>query len=376
MDSIAIQTLLIGIVVGVSCSILGVFLILRKMSMIVDAISHTVLLGIVLAYWITKDLNSPLLMVGATLMGVITVILIELLVSTKRTSEDAATGVVFPFLFSVAVILISTRFSHTHLDSHAISGNLEFAAFDQWVIHGVNVGSKTLFINSIVLVLIVGIISLLYKEFKIATFDQALAKSLGMMPLGIHYLLTTMVSLTAVTSFNAVGSILVIAMMIGPAATALLITKQLHITLFAAAGFAVFNASVGYWIAMFVFMGNVNLATTIVVVTFITFLSVWILNPKHGLITNVIKKMKQKSEFELFALLIHVVQHESIDKESQVLHINLIQDALNWSETRYLKILKKGIDGGYLTITNKFLKMTPTGRSYYDLKIKSWSSTV
>src|SRR5512134_1018136 len=98
---------LIASIVAVACALLGVFLVLRRMAMMSDAISHTVLLGIVIAFFVTEDLNSPLLILGAAATGVLTVGLVELLNRTRLVREDTAIGLVFPALFSLAVILIS-----------------------------------------------------------------------------------------------------------------------------------------------------------------------------------------------------------------------------------------------------------------------------
>src|SRR3989338_2490681 len=107
MISPALQIILIASCVAVACALLGVFLILRKVSLMSDAISHSILLGIILAFFIVKDLQSPFLIIGAALVGVATVLLTELIIKTKKLKEDASIGLVFPFLFSIAVILIS-----------------------------------------------------------------------------------------------------------------------------------------------------------------------------------------------------------------------------------------------------------------------------
>ncbi len=369
MDSIAFQTLLIAICVGVSCALLGSFLVLRKMSMMIDAISHTVLLGIVLAYMVVQDLTSPWLMIGSTIAGVMTVVLIELLVKSKRTSEDTATGTIFPFLFSLAIIIITTRFRNTHLDMHAISGNLEFAAYEPLVLFGVTLGSKTLYTNLLVLLLILLTLYALFKEFKLSSFDSALAKTLGLMPAVLQYVLMTMVSLTAVTSFNAVGSILVVAMMIGPGATSLLMTKDLKMTLWVSGLIASFNAILGYFIAMFVFSGQVNISATIASVTLITFLLVWTFEPNKGLVIRMIRKSKQKKEFEVLALLMHIVQHEKTLEEQQELGINTLPLELNWSPEHYHKVLERGIAEGYLKISNQLVSLTKQGKQYYIYKL-------
>lgn len=367
MDSIAVSTLLIAIVIGVSCGLMGVFLVLRKMSMMIDAIAHSILLGIVLSYMAVGDLSSPWIMVGSTLMGVVTVYLIELLVKTNRTTEDAATGTVFPFLFSIAVILITTRYRHTHLDSHAISGNLEFAAFEPLVLFGVELGSKTLFISVLVLILLVTIIVLFYKEIKLAIFDSAFAKTLKMAPMFIHYMLMTMVSLTAVTSFNAVGSILVIAMMIGPAASALLISKDLKIALIASSGIAIFNSIAGYFIAMVLFNGQVNIASTIATVTFITFLLIWTFEPKKGLITSLRRQSIQRYDIKNIALFTHIINHED-DVSFQDL-----QKQLNWDSRNFNKHMKSEFKKETIIEENGMISITKLGRLNYEKLLEMYT---
>lgn len=368
MDFIALQTLLIGIVVGVSCALMGVFLVLRKMSMMIDAISHTVLLGIVLAFILVGDLSSPWLMIGATAMGVLTVVFIELLVSTQRISEDGATGTVFPLLFSIAVILITTRFRHTHLDTHAISGNLEFAAFEPLLIAGVYIGSKQLIISSLVLLLLVVIIMVFFKEFKITIFDFALAKTLGLMPTFIHYLMMTMVSLTAVSSFNAVGTILVVAMMIGPAASAILITTSLSKALKVAALLAAFNASFGYFVAMVPFAGQVNIAATISTVTFATFLLIWIFEPKRGLLTSVRRHQQQRRDISKIALYTHLLAHDRIQ-----LTATDLTNELGWSDQQLDKVLQQEQRNGHLVVQQKHIKINKAGEDYYQQLLKEYT---
>ena len=110
------EILLIAIAVSIACAIPGVFLVLRRMSMMADAITHTVFLGIVLAFFVTEDLNSPLLLVGATVVGVGTVWLTEMVHNTGLVNEDASIGIIFPLLFSIAIILVSLYSGNAHLD--------------------------------------------------------------------------------------------------------------------------------------------------------------------------------------------------------------------------------------------------------------------
>lgn len=353
-----ISLLLIAIITSIATSLLGVFLVIRKMSMVTDAISHTVLLGIVIGFIVVGDLNSPFLIISATLIGVITTYLIELIVKSKKTSEDAATGVVYTLLFSIAVIIISLSFRGVHLDIDAVLlGNLEFQIFDQLVIFGHEIGPKSLYIMSFVLILNLIFVIVFYKELKIVSFDSLLATVLGVSPFIIHYLLMFLVSLTSVAAFNAVGSILVIAMMVGPAATALLFAKDLHKTIVWAVLIGVINSIVGYFSAIYF---DVVISGSIATVTLITFLTIFLFNYKNGLISKLVRRYKQKQDYSILILLLHIKNHE---KEILKYKVNDEQFKslfhLNYNKDKYMKL---AINKEYLEIDNNYLILTNKGK--------------
>src|SRR3712207_6752016 len=175
-----IEIQLIAVVTAAACALPGVFLVLRRMAMMSDAISHSILLGIVLAFFVVENLSSPLLVVGAALTGVATVSLVELLQRTGRVKEDAAIGLVFPLLFSIGVILVSRYAGSVHLDIDAVLlGELAFAPFRRLVIGGVDLGPQALVLMTAILVLNAVLIGLFFKELKLATFDAGLTAALG-----------------------------------------------------------------------------------------------------------------------------------------------------------------------------------------------------
>lgn len=242
---------LIAVMTAAGCAIPGVFLLLRRMSMTSDSITHTILLGIVLAFFVTEDLSSPFLLIGAALMGPITVWLTELLSKTRMVSEDTATGLVFPLLFSIAVILIAKYAGNAHLDTDSVLlGELAFAPFDRLVIFGVDMGAKGLYVSGGLLVINIVFVSVFFKELQVTSFDPVLAAVMGFSPAIVHYSLMTAASLTAVGAFEAVGSVLVTAFMIAPAAAAYLITEDLKKMLYIAVFFAVLSGIFGFWTAM------------------------------------------------------------------------------------------------------------------------------
>ncbi len=243
----ALEIQLIAALTAAACAIPGVFLVLRKMSMVSDSITHTILLGIVLAFFLTEDLSSPLLMIGAALMGPVTVWLTELLTKTRLLSEDSATGMVFPLLFSIAVILITKYAGNAHLDTDSVLlGELAFAPFDRLIINGMDIGAKGVYISGALLIINIVFTALFFKELTLVSFDPILAAVTGFSPTVIHYALMTAASLTAVGAFEAVGSVLVTAFMIAPAAAAYLLTKNLKKMLFLAAFIGGISGILGY----------------------------------------------------------------------------------------------------------------------------------
>lgn len=229
------EILLIAVLTAAACAIPGVFLVLRKMSMSADSITHTILLGIVLAFMAVNDLSSPLLLLGAALVGTVTVWLTELLTKTRLVSSDSATGIIFPLLFSIAVILITKYAGSAHLDTDSVLlGELAFAPFDRMTIGGIDIGAKGIYISGGLLIINILFVSVFFKELTVASFDPVLAAVMGFSPALIHYSLMTVVSVTAVGAFETAGSVLVTAFMIAPAAAAYLLTDNLRNMIFIA----------------------------------------------------------------------------------------------------------------------------------------------
>src|SRR5690554_6961563 len=167
-----IEIQLIAVLTAVACSILGVFLMLRKMAMISDAISHSILPGIVVGFFITQDLNSPLLILLAALTGVLTVVLVEKIQQTKLVKEDTAIGLVFPALFSIGVILIAKFANDVHLDIDAVLlGELAFAPFDRMYYGEIDLGPKSLWVIGSILAATLILLFAFFKELKLSTFD-------------------------------------------------------------------------------------------------------------------------------------------------------------------------------------------------------------
>ncbi|MGC6175085.1 metal ABC transporter permease [Lacrimispora sp. 38-1] len=364
-----IEIQIIAIIVAVACALPGVFLVLRKMSMMSDSITHTILLGIVLAFFVTHDLSSPLLIAGAAVMGVVTVWLTELLSRTRLLAEDAAIGVVFPLLFSVAIILITRYAGSVHLDTDSVLlGELAFAPFDRMIVGGADIGARAIYTTGILLLINLAAIIIFFKELKVATFDPILAAVLGFSPALMHYGLMTLVSLTTVGAFQAVGSVLVVAFMIGPPVTAYLLTNDLKRMLILSGAIGAINGILGYQAAAVL---DVSIAGSMAVMTGIVFLVVFIFSPHRGLIHTLRKRRNQKIEFAKATLLFHLSNHEDSEEESAEAGVNTIQMHLHWSIDFTAKIIKSLEREGYIQLFDGLAKLTDEGR---DASIRNYNA--
>lgn len=272
-------------ITAVSCALLGVFLILKNMAMVADALSHTVLLGIVLGYFIAGDLDSPILFVGAALFGVMTVYAIEYVVNKFAIQSDAATGLVFTLLFAIGIILISKYARDVHLDVDVVlSGEVVFAALNTTNIFGFDVPIS--FVDMFVMLLInIAFVAVTYQQLKVSIFDPVYAKSIGVAVGLLNLVLMTLVSITTVVAFDTVGAILVISLMVAPALSAHLLSKRLMTMLLVAVLYGVINSLIGYYVAIYF---NVSISGTIAFTVFVTFLLTFLFAP-NGLIG---KRMK------------------------------------------------------------------------------------
>lgn len=276
------QILIIALFLSMACALPGTFLVLRNMSMMTDSISHTVLLGIVLMYFLVHDLNSPLLLLGAALMGVLTVWLTELLSKSKLMATDSAIGLIFPFLFSISIILITKYSSHIHLDMDAVMlGEIAFAPFRPLVIGGYNLGAVGMYQAMGLFLLNLTVIVLFLKELTITTFDPILATILGFPTTAIHYGFMTLVSVTAVGAFDQIGSVLVIAFMVVPANTAYLLTHSLKKILALSCFFACISAFLGFHLA---YALDVSIPGMMATVSGLLFFLVFLFSPQQGLL--------------------------------------------------------------------------------------------
>lgn len=283
-----IWIMLIGALVASSCSLVGCFLVLRKMSMIGDAISHAILPGIVIAFLLSGTRDSLVMMIGAAVIGIITVFLIQMF-QNNGVQSDASIGVVFTALFAGGVVLVSLFTRQVDLDLDCVLyGEIAYAPWDTFIIDGLELGPKAVWIVGSIFLLNILVIGLFYKQFKLCSFDPAMAAALGIPVVFFHYLLMSLVSLTTVSSFESVGAILVVGMIIVPAATAYLLTDRLFIMIIYSMIAGIVSAVLGYY---FAYLMDASIAGCMIMVAGFLFLITLFASPKHGVL---FKKWRRK----------------------------------------------------------------------------------
>ncbi|WP_281358148.1 metal ABC transporter permease [Saccharibacillus qingshengii] len=279
--------ILTAVLVASACSILGCFLILRRMALVGDAISHAVLPGIAIAFLMSGTRDSMWMLLGATAFGLLTVFLIQTL-QTSGLQSDASIGIVFTALFAVGVLLISLNAQHIDLDLDCVLfGEIAYVPWDTWTLGGTEMGPRAVWMLGITLTVILLLVGLFYKQFKICAFDPAMAAACGIPVLLFHYLLMGLVSMTAVSSFESVGAILVVGMLIIPAATAYLLTNRLGVMIGLSVAVGIVSAVGGYLVS---YLLDASIAGCIVSMAGILFILTLIFSPSHGLIVKFARK--------------------------------------------------------------------------------------
>ncbi len=443
---------IVGSMVAASGALLGTFLLLRRMSLTTDAISHTILLGIVASFLfmvfvlgVEPDLSSPLLVIGAALAGVATVLLTEAIQRSGLVKADAALGLAFPLLFSIGVLLIARFTSNIHLDADSvmvgeiglawtnansyclercdpvvitpddpraetsrICTNCErdaisprssqavfetacancgtYSAAEAWRLRLIPEAPVLVYfpraigVMSVITLINLLFVGLFYKELKLSTFDQGLARSLGFRPGWLHYGLMILVSIAAVGAFDAVGSILVVAFFVIPAAAAYLLTDRLAPMLALAILIGVVGAYSGYDLARGTLFGIIqisdvlvlldrviglggqttwdsSISASMVLTTFMLFVLAWVFSPRYGLIANFARRRWQRQEFAHQVLLAHLYNHGDQPEERAEASLH---EHFRWSRERMRWVLSGvraqqwvAVEGGLVTLTER-----------------------
>jgi manganese/zinc/iron transport system permease protein len=275
--------MLMAFLVTAACGLVGNYLLLRRLALMGDAVSHSVLPGLVIAFLLSQTRGTVAMFVGALAAGLVTTVIIELIHSKTRVKQDAAMGITFSTLFAIGVVMTTVFASRIDLDAECVLfGEIAYVPLEPLVeVGGLTVAPASVLRMGIVLLTVVAAIVIFYKELLVTAFDAGLSRNLGVNPTVAHFGLMAALSIVVVSAFEAVGAILVIAMIILPGATASLLTTRLPwrhgLAVAHAAVSSILGTHLGIWL-------ECSLGAAMVVAGTGLFGLAWILHPGTGLL--------------------------------------------------------------------------------------------
>ena len=260
-----ILTLITALLIAWSCSLLGCFLVLRKVVMVGDAISHSVLPGIVIAYLVSSNFNSMFMLIGAAIFGVFTTVIIDFFHKKLKLQEDASIGITFTWLFALGVILISVfTDGNADLDQDCVLfGELGTTFLDKIIYNGRLYGTRSSMMILPVFIVIVLYVRFGFKGLQLLSFHEEFAKSKGINVSFWHYSFMALVSITTVMSFESVGAILVVGLLVIPPATSYLLVDRLVPMLWLSCVLSTIACFIGYYASIYF---DVSISSMIIVV--------------------------------------------------------------------------------------------------------------
>jgi manganese/zinc/iron transport system permease protein len=280
---------LTGAATNAACAVVGCFLVLRRMSLMGDALSHAVLPGLAVAFIWSGTYSIGPLLIGAVLAGLLSTFLTQTLHQYAGVPSDASMGVVFTSLFALGVVLIKKYIHGVHFDMRCVyEGLLELTPWSRWELFGYELPRAAVMAVGM-LIVNAAIIAVLWKEFKLSSFDPALASTMGFSAGVMHYLLMALVAVTAVASFESVGSILVVAMLVAPPATAHLLVDRLGPMVLLAALLGIAAAVIGYVLGVWI---DTNYAGMMTVSAAGLYGLAVLFSPRYGIVSAAVRNLQ------------------------------------------------------------------------------------
>ena len=338
------RALLAALMVGITCGVLGCFFVLRNMALIGDALSHAVLPGLVIAF-VIGGYSVFGFFIGSTLAGLVTAILITWISQNVMTKADAAIGIVFTFMFAVGIIMISkVSRSGVHLDmQHFLFGNL------------LGIRNSDLYLTGAVMVFVIISIYLFYRYLFVATFQEVIAETMGISVQYLHYFLMLLLSFAVVASLQTVGLIMVVAMLITPASTALLLSNQLRQVIFISAFIGAVSSVLGLSIAIVL---DAPPGPALVVVVSLFFFSAALFAPRKGYVFRVIRQNRLRKKIQIEDTLKQALRLEN-NKE---LTFDTLSNRLTFNKSMLKKHLRTLAKRGLMSVgDNLELILTEVG---------------
>jgi manganese/zinc/iron transport system permease protein len=357
----------VGALSAAGCALLGNYLVLRRMSMMGDAISHAVLPGLAIAFLVTGSRDSLPMLLGAILIGVATTLLIQSIDRLSGLDHGASMGVVFTTLFAIGLILIRQAADHVDLDpSCVLYGAIELTPLDTMLLWGHDI-PRAAITSGMMLIANVVFVTLFFKELRITAFDPNLATTMGINANLMHYGLMTLVAATTVAAFESVGSILVIAMLIVPGAAAHLITDRLGNMLALSVVFAVLSAALGHLGAITIpqWFGfqDTSTAGMMALTTGVLFALVFLLAPRYGVIGRALNQLRLELRIVGDDILGFLYRYQELSlPDAMPVSVSTLKEALNAGYTVRLMTWRL-VGRGLVAANGESLSLTRQGEA-------------
>lgn len=350
-----------GTLVSLALGLIGCFLVVRGMSLLGDALSHSVLPGIVIGFLAsakfgTASLHSLWILAGATVVGLCAAVLVQVVQDHSRVKEDASLGIIFTTLFALGVVLVNVFAGHSDLDP----GCVLYGDIVNYIIDSSGIWPMAVIAAGIVLT-----IAVFYRSLLVATFDPGLAISLGIPATFIHYAMMGALSLTIVASFEAIGAILAVALLILPGATARLWADRMPSMLRLAALHGVLSSILGYWLSHPAIL-NTSASGAICVAGFGLFLLSWLLAPRNGVLVRSWRRYRLRRHTAMENLLRTIREFPQ-----QPASAARIREMLGASAQTFRKIATRAARRGWLIPAEGTLALTSAGRDYSDRLVRA-----
>lgn len=360
IDSLTLMIVGTGALVALSGAMLGTFLVLRGQAMSGDAISHAILLGIVLAWLLTGARVGPVVVGGAALAGIGAVLGAQALARSGLMAQDSATGLVFPAMFALGVLLINLNARNLHLDVDSVLlGEIGYVWLDTVALSGVDlpVAGVTL---AVIGALNAAALALLWKEQKLAAFDPDLAAALGFRPQVMGLVLLTLTALTAVAAFDAVGVVLFLAFLIVPAVTGRLVVGSVGAIMALAVLSGMVSVIVGYAAAL---RWDVSFGGAMALATGGGLGLALLASPRSGLVAVLIRRRAVSMEAMVATLLTHLASHEGTEAQAEECTSEALVAHLHWRPARAQAVVLEALERGVIARAGAQLALTEAGRA-------------
>jgi manganese/zinc/iron transport system permease protein len=342
-----------GLLVSVALGLIGCWLVVRGLSLLGDALSHAVLPGIVVGFLIGRSLTSAWILVGATAVGLGAAVLVQAVREHSRVKEDASLGIVFTTLFALGVVLINLYAGQTDLDPGCVLyGQLEY-----YLLTPAKIVPMAVILGGVMLLTL-----LFYRHLLVSTFDPLLAASMRIPATLVHYTLMAALSLTTVASFEAVGAILAVALLVMPGATARLWTDRMPVMLLLSAAHATLATVLGYWLSHPAVL-NTSASGAIGVAGFSLFLVSWMLAPRRGVLTQwkTRHRLRQTIAEENVVKAVHELAPGLGGNSPASVGSARVMELLQMSAGAFGRTVRRTVAKGWATAGGDRLTLTPVG---------------